>query len=244
MPAACVYVVFMEMGLIWGVYARRAWIFWGVVAQLALFHVTSWAIVGFWYPCLMFCLLSILPLMRLLPAPAGAAEPARPLAWKPVLVGALGVVFAVLQVVPRAFPGDTAITGEGRMFALHMFDAQVECSATLTYHMSDGQQEIDVRPESTQLPHRSRCDPLIYYAIVRNACTHLGERGRTPSGGAAVDVDLLLRSKRVSSRDYTQVLDIQRFCASPPSYALWRHNDWIAGPGGNAAAPPSAIAVR
>jgi hypothetical protein len=30
------------------------------------FHIFSWPIVGFWYPTLMFCLLSILPLMCVL----------------------------------------------------------------------------------------------------------------------------------------------------------------------------------
>lgn len=218
-PAACIYVVVLEMGMIWGLYSRRAWLFWGTVAQLALFHYTSWAIVGFWYPTLMTCLLSILPLARLLPPPnaivTSGARPRRALA----VAGAVAVIFAAFQLVPRAFPGDTAVTGEGRMFALHMFDALIECEATMTHHLPE-RDRVEVRPESRKFPHRSRCDPLIYYAIARNACA------RSP----AADFDLSLRSKRNSSGGYTQVLDIRNFCATQPRYTLWRHNEWIGVP--------------
>ena len=231
-PAACVYVVTLEMVMIWGLYSRRAWVFWGTLAQLALFHYTSWPIVGFWYPTLMVCLLSILPLARLMAAPRApvvAANPRRQPAF--ALAALVAVTFAAFQMTPRAFPGDTAITGEGRMFALHMFDALVECDATMTYHLPDGDR-VEVRREATKLPHRSRCDPLIYYAIARNACAR---------GDA--DFDLSLRSKRNSSADYTQVLDVRRFCAAQPRYALWRHNEWIGVPGDPARSVP-ALARR
>lgn len=219
-PAACVYVVTLEMVMIWGLYSRRAWVFWGTLAQLALFHYTSWPIVGFWYPTLMMCLLSILPLARLMPVPGAPVVAANPRRQPALALAALvAVMFAAFQMMPRAFPGDTAITGEGRMFALHMFDALLECDATMTYHLPDGDR-VEVRRETTKLPHRSRCDPLIYYAIARNACAR---------GDA--DFDLSLRCKRNSSAEYTQVLDVRNFCAAQPRYALWRHNEWIGVPG-------------
>jgi hypothetical protein len=232
-PAACIYVVALEMGMIWGLYSRRAWVFWGVVAQLALFHYTSWPIVGFWYPTLMVCLLSILPLSRLLPPPRHVVATPEPHRHRRFAVAfAVAVVFAALQMTPRAFPGDTAITGEGRMFALHMFDALVECDATMTYHLPDGDR-VEIRKETTKLPHRSRCDPLIYYAIARNACASAG-----------ADFDLSLRSRRNSSAGYTQVLDLRAFCAAPPHYALWRHNDWIGVPGDPASARSGPAIAR
>jgi hypothetical protein len=219
-PAACIYVVILEMGMIWGLYSRRAWLFWGTVAQLALFHYTSWAIVGFWYPTLMTCLLSILPLARLLPPPSNAVAAIRAQRRRAfTLAGSVAVIFAAFQMVPRAFPGDTAITGEGRMFALHMFDALIECEATMTHHLAGGDR-VEVRPESRKFPHRSRCDPLVYYAIARNACA------RSPGA----DFDLSLRSKRNSSVDYTQVINVRNFCATQPRYTLWRHNGWIGVP--------------
>ncbi len=243
-PAACVYVVVLEMGLIWGLYARRRWMFWGTLAQLALFHYTSWPIVGFWYPTLMLCLLTILPLARLLPAPRAEGAPEVRAGRRPALALAavVALIFAALQMMPRAFPGDTAITGEGRMFALHMFDALVECDATLTYHLPGGDR-VQIRDETKRLPHRSRCDPLVYYAIARNECARL-DAGGPMSSGPAVDFDVSLRSKRNSASHYTQVLDVRNFCAAPPHYALWRHNDWIAVPGDSATAHRGSVVAR
>jgi hypothetical protein len=227
-PAACVYVVVLEMGMIWGLYSRRAWVFWGTLAQLALFHYTSWPIVGFWYPSLMLCLLSILPLARIIPAPQAETAARRRPHMVYALTAAVAVIFASLQMLPRAFPGDTAITGEGRMFALHMFDALVECDAALTYHLPDGDR-VQVRGETTKLPHRSRCDPFVYYAIARNECARLA--GEAAPSAAPVDFDVSLRSRRNSAASYTQVLAIRNFCAAAPHYALWHHNDWIGFPG-------------
>ena len=249
-PAACVYVVVLEMGVIWGLYSRRGWVFWGTLAQLALFHYTSWPIVGFWYPSLMLCLLSILPLARAIPAPP-PAETATPRRDRHVAYGvyaqtaAVAAIFASLQMLPRAFPGDTAITGEGRMFALHMFDALVQCDAALTYHRPDGDR-VQVRKETTTLPHRSRCDPFVYYAIARNECARLAEE--SAASAAPVDFDVSLRSRRNSAAGYTQVLAVRNFCAATPRYALWHHNDWIGVPGDAGAraggAPPALQTVR
>jgi hypothetical protein len=230
-PEACLYVVALEMVLIWGLYARRTWIFYATLAQLVLFHFTSWPIVGFWYPTLMFCLLTILPLTRLIDEPAGDVplvfwkEPVR----RRVLAAILVATFGLLQMVPHAFPGDTAITGEGRLFALHMFDALVECDATVTYHLADGRDRNESRDETAQMAHRSRCDPLVYYAIARNQCERIarGDSGAAGVDAAIVDLDVRLRSKRNSSPDYQQVFDIRNFCTARPRYSMVRHNAWI-----------------
>jgi hypothetical protein len=83
----------------------------------------------------MFALLAIFPLSRLF-----SADPERPSFVR--LEGrlearstyALLAGFSLLQLVPYAFPGDSAITGQGRLFALHMFDAQVVCESHVTFH--------------------------------------------------------------------------------------------------------------
>jgi len=220
-PASCVYVVLLETTLVFGIYARRPWIFWGTLAQLAAFHIISWPIVGFWYPLLMFCLLAILPLARLIPSaerePFGerAAEP-----WRSRAAAAATLaVLAALQFVPRLFPGDSAITGEGRVFALHMFDALIECDATMTYHLDDGTARTAALDQTKRLPHRSRCDPIIYFDLAKNTCRALPAR--------VVDVDLLLRSKHTSEPSYRTVVDVAGFCVADPHYDMWRHNAWI-----------------
>jgi hypothetical protein len=129
---------------------------------------------------------------------------------------------AALQSVPRAFPGDTAITGEGRVFALHMFDALVVCEATLTYRLDTGGIRAQALDQTKWMPHRSRCDPVIFFDIAKNTC-------RQPPA-QVVDLDLTLRSRHSTDPEYRTVIDIKNFCVTNPTYDMWRHNAWI-GPG-------------
>ena len=229
-PIACAYVVVLEVVMIWGIYARRAFIFWFVVAQLFLFHYTSWAIVGFWYPLLMMCLLAILPLARIIVPPERHLFLAPSRSRRRAAVVAVGAL-CLLQFAPRVFPGDTAVTGEGRMFALHMFDALIECDASFTYHLADGSEVVEHRNETTKMPHRSRCDPIIYYELARRACSRVGGRiavVRVANTAPVLDLDVRLRARRASSPSFVDVIDIRDFCTNTPRYTFWRHNDWIA----------------
>ena len=129
--AACAYVVVLELVIVWGLLSRRSWIFWSSLAQVLLFHVMSFAVVGWFYPLLMFALLAIFPLARCIPgappepasasASSGGACRGRRSRWRSR--------FSLVQLTTHLYPGDTAITGEGRLFALHMFDARVVCEA-------------------------------------------------------------------------------------------------------------------
>src|SRR2546422_6563672 len=62
---ACVYVIVLELVVTWGLLAKRAWVFWPAVVQFLIFHALSWQVVGFFYPLLMFAILTIFPLSRL-----------------------------------------------------------------------------------------------------------------------------------------------------------------------------------
>jgi hypothetical protein len=92
-PAACAYVVVLELVVVVGLLARRAWLFWPSFAQVLAFHAASWPIVGFFYPTLMAAILAVFPLLRLVPAPAAAW---RPRAWAYATLAA----FAAVQTLP------------------------------------------------------------------------------------------------------------------------------------------------
>ena len=89
----------------------------------------------------------------------------------------------------------------------------------LTYHLADGSTREDALPETQRLPHRSRCDPTIFFDLAKNSC-----RQRRPG---VIDVDLSLKSKHSSDAQDHQTIDIKRFCAANPTYDMWRHNAWI-----------------
>lgn len=226
-PASCVYVVVLEVVLIFGVYSRRAWLFWATLAQLAVFHVISWKVVGFFYPTLMFLLLSIFPATRLLtPREAWPRSPLASLRSRGASLResrvalALAASFSICQLVPYAMPGDSALTGEGRLFALHMFDAQVECEPAYSMRFADG----STRPYPTawlrNFPRRIRCDPILFL----NAGRHLCERLPRPF---AEDIDVRVLARRASDPTWHTLIDVERFCAAGLTYDLWRPNAWI-----------------
>ena len=220
-PIACGYVVFLETCLVFGLLSRRAWLFWGTLAQFVLFHLTSWTVVGYFYPLLMFAILVLFPLARIFPSgqdPPGLRRLVR--GREPASTLAFLSLFSMLQVVPWLFPGDTAITGEGRLFALHMFDARVVCDGRAMVHMTDGT-TVDF-PFRLNLAHRIRCDPIVYLSAARSLC-----RVSCEEKHRCTDLDLKLSSRRYVEPNLRPVIDVRNFCRRGVTYDLFRPNDWI-----------------
>jgi hypothetical protein len=220
-PLACAYVVVLEIVLVLGVFARSPWIFWTTFGQLLLFHVVSWSVVGWFYPVLMFAILSILPLARLRPIATPSPGARRLLGGRePRSTTAFLLGFSLLQMLPWCFPGDTAITGEGRVFALHMFDARVVCEAQAVLHDAAG--KVATIPINQPLTPRMQCDPIVYLSVARGLCRILCDGSH-----ACVSMDLLLRSRRSTEPELRPVIDVKDFCRSGITYDVWRPNPWI-----------------
>ena len=178
--------------------------------------------VGYYYPVLMFFLLAIFPLARLVP-PADAAPGLLVRFWTGrtrLATYLVAAAFSALQLVPRAFPGDTAITGEGRVYALHMFDARVVCDAHAAVRHLDGRvSDLDLELSRAV---RINCDPIVVFNRARNLC--LG-RGRV---GDVADLHLVLRVRRTTDPALRPVVDVANFCSTPLHYNPFWHNRWIA----------------
>src|SRR5438309_11792220 len=112
---ACVYVIVLELGVAWGLLAKRAWMFWISFAQFLVFHALSWQVVGFFYPLLMFAILALFLLSRLFDtrdSPDGLLVALwRGRALRPAY--ALAALCSLLQLVPYASPGDRTLAGPG-----------------------------------------------------------------------------------------------------------------------------------
>ena len=219
---ACVYVIVLELVVTWGLLAKRAWIFWAAFAQFLIFHALSWQVVGFFYPLLMFAILTIFPLSRLVDSrdsPDGLLVSlwTRRVAW-PVLALAAG--FSGLQLAPYAFPGDRTLTGEGRLYALHMFDARPTCSGWADLRRADG--TTTRRDLKLPLDTRIACDPIVYFNRARNLC-----RQRQAGLAAFQDLDLFLSARRTSDGAMKRVIATTGFCARGDRYDPFRHNPWI-----------------
>lgn len=214
-PAACVYVIVLELVLVYGLLARRKLLFWPALAQFLLFQVSSFWVIGWFYPVLMFLILALFPLNRLIPEKRSMSS-ATERRGAIVVAG----LFSVCQLIPALYSGEAAVTGEGRMFALYMFDAPITCTSWRMLHAPDGTSvKIVVRPHFVHA--RIACDPLIYYQLARNECDEYARRG------VSIDFDLMLDSKKSSWPSYRRVVQIPAFCGSGVSYRVWSHNVWI-----------------
>ena len=219
---ACVYVIALELGVAWGLLAKRAWIFWAAFAQFLVFHALSWQVVGFFYPLLMFAILAIFPLSRLV-APRDPPEGVLAALFRGREVRsvyALAAFFSVLQLIPYAFPGDRALTGQGRLYGLHMFDARATCVGWADLHNVDG--TTTRRDLKLPLDTRIACDPIVYFNRARNLC-----RQRDAGRAAFTDLDLVLSARRASESELRRVIDTKGFCAKRERYDPFRHNAWI-----------------
>ena len=220
--AACVYLIVLEAGMSWGLLARPGWIFWGALGQFYLFHAVSWQQVGFYFPMVMFLLLSAFPLIRL--GPGGQEGPSvlfrlvrgqlRPSSYA-VMVG-----FSLLQLPPHLIPGDAALTGEGRSYALHMVDAGVRCRGWAVVRREDGSSfEVDLHGKTVV---RIACDPIVIAERARNIC-----EGRSRFASGAVDLDLRLVAGRGREGALQTIIDLPGFCAREVRYNPFGRNDWI-----------------
>jgi hypothetical protein len=217
-PAACVYVVVLEMVLLWGLFSRSPRSRWAVYAQLLLFHLTSWSVVGWYYPLLMAGNTAVYPLVWLR-APEQALSASIPPTDRAALAGVV-IVFSALQLMPRLFPGDTAITGEGRLFALHMFDARVQCEGGAEVSTTSGQR-LRVPLVNEHLEQRMRCDPIVLSSQVRRLCHQLQARTDSPR------VDIAIDARRATDPALQPLMHVDDACHQDLSYSLWHHNAWI-----------------
>jgi hypothetical protein len=211
-PAACMYVIVLELVIVFGILSRRSWLFWFSFSQLLLFQISSFWVVGWFYPIVMFLILLILILVRLLDAPETMERTNR---WRSVAL--VAGLFAGAQQLPALYAGESAVTGEGRFMALHMFDAPLQCRASRVFPDNPGMRSVGLRPRFVY--PRISCEPLVYFELAQDYC-RARQADRDP------DFTLLLETRHVGGQ-YQSVIDIKSFCESRTAYRWWKHNDWI-----------------
>ncbi len=218
---ASAYAAFMELVVVWGLFSHRRLFFWGAMLNLLAFHLVSWPRVGFFYPMVMFCLLAIFPLVWFSRVEtqslahrfrSGQIHRATPI---------VAAAFCALQVVPYLYPGDARITGEGRLFALHMIDARVICTARASITHNDGSQSVVDFPSTRE---RTQCDPIVLYNRARNLCNN-----RSPYATNVRDMRMQLTSRLSTNPVSETIVDEPGFCQSGLTYHPFRHNEWIKG---------------
>jgi hypothetical protein len=219
-PFACTYVILLEMVLIWGLLSKRRAVRWCVLIQLCAFHIESLSQIHWFYPVLMATMLSWFVMDDY-----GGGESGRPslvgFFWgrAPRAVYIVALTFAALQVQPHLFHGDSALTGQGRVFALHMFEARQVCNVRAALHWKDR----TVTTYDLLLPDlapRMICDPIVYYDRVQTLCSRVGHSD-------LLDVDFFMQVKRTTDANVYTVVDEAGFCTPARTYKLLGNNDWL-----------------
>lgn len=219
-PAACAYVLILEMGLIWGLLAERRWIVLITLGQLALFHLQSLSQIHWFYPLLMAAILSWFPLMHHI-TPDAARPTIRELlrGRAPRSTYVLIVTFSLFQLVPAMYKGDAALTGQGRLFALHMFEARQVCDVTAVLHTGDGQQHpVDLK--WSHLNPRMVCDPVVYFNRLQTLCRDRQQRDIR-------EVDFRMSARRTTDPDMYSVADVKGACDKGLEYDVLGNNSWM-----------------
>ena len=218
---ACTYVVVLEMAVIWGLLARRAWVRWLVLCQLALFHDESLSQIHWFYPLLMAALLSWFVIDWMSGDNAGTVSFSS--LWQgraPRSAYVLLAIFASCQLAPFLYHGNKVLTGQGRIFALHMFEARQVCDVRAVVH-NKNQMPTLVDLLLPGLPPRMVCDPIVYYDRVSNLCR------TSATDPSFVDADFVMHARRATDAAMTTIVDEANFCSRHIRYNIFSNNNWM-----------------
>jgi hypothetical protein len=130
------------------------------------------------------------------------------------------VILVILQATQLFHKGDSALTSEGRVWRLHMWDSRAVCLPMVRIHRKIGADQSLNLYDGT-LAARIRCDPLVYYNFAKNKCVEL------KADANFVDLDLSLKSKRPNENLFHLIIDYQGFCSHQPDYSGFWGNSWI-----------------
>ena len=212
---ALAYVVVLELVLVFGLLSRRGWVRWATLAQLAVFHAFSWHIVGFFYPCVMACLLAIFPMVWRAGAGLAFVDFFGGRASRRAYGFAAG--FAFCQLTPAFYPGDSALTGEGRFLSLDMFDAFSRCEHVAFVTAPErGIIVEETMPTSGSV--RVHCDPIMFWNHMRRTCKGLVADAR---------FDSALYSRRSTASEMLTIFELTDVCKSVPQLDAVRPTPWI-----------------
>lgn len=213
--SACRYVLALELiGPFFLYFAKGPW-FYAFWLQFLVFHFMSWSVVGFYYPSLMIVFLFLLLWLKArTPRLSFFSQGIKPSAW------AFVFLFCFLQFIPRAIPGPEALTGEGRLLSLYMFDAFGTCDAQFGFTDKRGE-FISISLFEPNDAVRVGCDPINLLARARYYCHILSEQMSEPS----FKFGMLARYKTDTKFSVRGIANFN--CQDPSFFKPFARNEWL-----------------
>lgn len=214
------YVLVLELGLIFLLFAKNNRWFYFVFSQLVIFHLYSWHLTRFFYPSVMLLLLGTLLITRPLVSDWSIkATFQKVFAQRSAVI--LTVIFLALQLPQYYLPGDAALTGEGRMYAMIMYDGRVQCEPHVTLWKKDQSKEtVPLTPP--WLMTRTACDPLVYMRLAEHLCQW------SAKDSSILQADLTVPVRYQGESQWQPLVAATNVCKKPLTYSSFFPNSWIA----------------
>ncbi|MCB0377995.1 MAG: hypothetical protein KDD33_05840 [Bdellovibrionales bacterium] len=204
-----IYVIYLELVLVFFLLCSNKWLRWSTLFQFIAFHIFSWHIVGFFYPMVMFSLLSIflideylswkgeIQIEDRLPRFFSGKE------YKSIYI--VLVIFTLMQTLPFVFASDPSKSGAIRLSSLNMFDANTRCKELFVLHRKG--QVVHLRRANEVTGVRIQCDPILFTNYLHQLCR---ENKQDPD---FEKLSFSLVSRRATEADYEPILFIENACA-------------------------------
>lgn len=203
------YVVLLELVFVFGLLSSSRIFRWFTLAQFIGFHIFSWHIVGFFYPMMMFSMLSIFLIDEFLYfkktlVPKNHLPLFFSFKERPIIYVVLSI-FVFMQIFPFLFTKDPSLSGSLRLSSLNMFDAKTHCKIMMVAHRKG--QTIHLSSSRKKRGVRIKCDPIVYLNQVNQWCRknkHSKEFDR---------LSFSIVSRRSTELDYKPVLFFNDACS-------------------------------
>lgn len=203
------YVVLLELVVVFGLLHPATWIRRISLLQFILFHIFSWHVVGFYYPMVMFSLLSLFALDEFYFWKNGQKAPnllkSLTTFKSPTNTYIFLSLFIFLQVIPFLLTADPSLSGVARLSSLNMFDSKTTCQTVLIAHRQGASTHIE--PPMKNLGVRLSCDPIVFLNQAHQLCRKNTTAQKTSR------ISLALLSRRVTQTQYKKILDINDVCS-------------------------------
>lgn len=197
------FVVILEMFFVFWFFSQQLWKRVFALSLIALFHLFSWHIVGFFYPLVMFSMLLLI---------AFSLKTGVRLNWKRPGFLIFPTLFAIAQLLPFMFFSNSAVTGAGRILSLNMFDAKTICQSEIIYKNKNTFIQLPLL--LNDLGVRIGCDPLVHFEQAKHYCRKINtEKPDT--------ISIHMVTKSTSSDQVIQTLSIDDVCHNPPKITIW-----------------------
>lgn len=207
------FVVFLELVLCWLLLFPQKTLRGIGLFSFTVFHLVSWHWVGYFYPLVMLQLLAIFPLLWWHEPRATINFENPPKAHIFIIV-----LFWLAQALPYLQKSDSALTGDGRLWSLNMYDANSTC-----YEQSTLQQGTDIIETTGEIVTavRTHCEPYIYLDQIKKICRESQNLKKQST------LSFHLISKRQTSPVYKKIISTNDACNADLTYNMWGWNDWL-----------------